>query len=78
MEQQAFNSCMILLLDAMETGDVGCLWKVEKAYDVFLQLQNSGVHELTTLAVERVGWGLAQLGRMNDNQATKKARTQLN
>jgi hypothetical protein len=64
MGQQAFNSCMILLLDAMETADLSRIGKVEKAYVVFLQLQNNGVHELASLAVERVSWGLAELGRM--------------
>lgn len=62
--QQAFNSCMILLLDAMETGDLAHIRQVERAYVVFVQLQNNGVHELATLAVERVSWGLAQLGRL--------------
>ncbi|KAF2678841.1 hypothetical protein K458DRAFT_394485 [Lentithecium fluviatile CBS 122367] len=75
MGQQAFNSCMILLLDAMEMGDLSRIGKVEKAYVVFLQLQNNGVHELATLAVERISWGLAELGRMK-NQAGAGGRMQ--
>jgi hypothetical protein len=64
MGQQAFNSCMILLLDAMETGELSRIEKVEKAYVVFQQLEKNGVHELASMAVERVSWGLAELGRM--------------
>ncbi|KAL1596345.1 hypothetical protein SLS60_008990 [Paraconiothyrium brasiliense] len=70
MGQQAFNSCMILLLDAMETGDLSRIEKVEKAYVVFQQLEKNGVHELASMAVERVSWGLAELGRMNREPET--------
>ncbi|KAF2002040.1 hypothetical protein P154DRAFT_403841, partial [Amniculicola lignicola CBS 123094] len=66
MGQQAFNSCMILLLDAMETGDLGRMEKVEKAYAVFQELNKNGVHKLANLAVERVSWGLADLKKMID------------
>jgi hypothetical protein len=60
MAQQAFNSCMILLLDALERRSVttGAM-KAEKAYAVFQQLQN--VHTLASLAVERISWGLKKL-----------------
>jgi hypothetical protein len=60
MGQQAFNSCMILLLDAIELGTVtsGAL-KVEKAYVVFQNLQD--VHNLASLAVERISWGLKKI-----------------
>lgn len=64
MGQQAFNSCMILLLDAMETGELSRIDKVEKAYVVFQQLEKNGVHNLASMAVERVSWGLAELRRM--------------
>lgn len=64
MGQQAFNSCMILLLDAMETGELSRIDKVEKAYVVFQQLEKNGVHGLASMAVERVSWGLAELRRM--------------
>jgi hypothetical protein len=60
MAQQAFNSCMILLLDALERCLVtsGAI-KTEKAYVVFQQLQN--VHTLASIAVERISWGLKKL-----------------
>jgi hypothetical protein len=60
MAQQAFNSCMILLLDALERSSItpGAL-KAEKAYVVFQDLQN--VHTLAGLAVERISWGLKRL-----------------
>lgn len=64
--QQAFNSCMILLLDATETGNLGRIWKVEKAYAVFKELENNGVHKLASLAVERISWGLEKLRKMKD------------
>ncbi|KAF2198845.1 hypothetical protein GQ43DRAFT_474169 [Delitschia confertaspora ATCC 74209] len=59
--QQAFNSCMILLLDAMETGEMSRIEKVEKAYAVFVELERKGVHKLAGLAVERISWGLSVL-----------------
>jgi hypothetical protein len=60
MAQQAFNACMILLLDAMERLSItsGTV-KAERAYVVFQDLQN--VHSLATLAVERISWGLKKL-----------------
>ncbi|KAF1952928.1 hypothetical protein CC80DRAFT_537956 [Byssothecium circinans] len=69
MGQQAFNSCMILLLDAMETWTLERIDKVEKAYVVFLQLQRDGVHGLAGMAVDRISWGLARLGRMRGGGA---------
>jgi hypothetical protein len=72
MGQQAFNSCMILLLDAMETGDMSRIEKVEKAYAVFVELERKGVHKLAALAVERISWGLTVLKkRMTAAQAQK-------
>ncbi|KAJ4300017.1 hypothetical protein N0V90_005266 [Kalmusia sp. IMI 367209] len=64
MGQQAFNSCMILLIDALETRELSRIGIVEQAYVVFMQLQKNGVHELASLAVDKVSLGLAQLGRM--------------
>jgi hypothetical protein len=60
MAQQAFNSCMILLLDALERRSItsGAM-KTEQAYAVFQELQN--VHKLASLAVERISWGLKKL-----------------
>ena len=52
---------MILMLDAMETGDTRRIEKVEKAYAVFVELERKGVHKLAALAVERISWGLGVL-----------------
>ena len=59
--QQAFNSSMLLLLDALETGNLSHVRKVEHAYTVFRELQDNGVHKLASLAVEKLSWGLDQL-----------------
>jgi hypothetical protein len=60
MAQQAFNSCMILLLDALERRVITAgAMKTERAYVVFQDLQN--VHTLASLAVERISWGLKRL-----------------
>jgi len=61
---------MILILDAMETRNLSRIEKVEKAYVVFLKLDEHGVHELAEMAVERLSWGLAELGRMNNGSDT--------
>jgi hypothetical protein len=61
ISQQAFNSSMILLLDALETGNLAYVRKVEQAYVVFRELQDNGVHRLAGLAVEKISWGLDQL-----------------
>ena len=76
MGQQAFNSCMILLLDAMETGNRSRIGKVNKAYAIFTELDKHGVHKLATLAVERVSWGLRELERM-PNQRLQNAGGQM-
>lgn len=61
ISQQAFNSSMILLLDALETGNLTHVRKVEQAYVVFRELQDNGVHQLASLAVEKLSWGLDRL-----------------
>lgn len=63
ISQQAFNSSMILLLDALETGNFSRVRKVEQAYVIFRELQEHSIHKLATLAVEKLSWGLDQLRR---------------
>jgi hypothetical protein len=60
--QQAFNSCMILLLDATEcrTITVGAM-KAEQAFVVFKDLYENNVHRLARLAVDKISWGLQEL-----------------
>lgn len=62
--QQAFNACMLLLSDAMDTGDLGRIEKVEQAFIVFLELQNKSMHGLARNAVDQVSGGLAEIKRM--------------
>ncbi|KAF2657015.1 hypothetical protein K491DRAFT_743597 [Lophiostoma macrostomum CBS 122681] len=71
--QQAFNSCMILILDAMERGDLSRMWKVEKVYALFDELRKKGVHKLASLAVERISWGLVELQKMQDDVKMRDA-----
>jgi hypothetical protein len=60
MGQQAFNACMLLLLDALELKrTTSAIANVERAYSVFIQLRD--VHKLASLAVERISWGLNEL-----------------
>lgn len=57
---------MILILDALETGDIHRIRPVEEAYAVFVELDKKGVHKLASLAVERISWGLHQLLKQVD------------
>jgi hypothetical protein len=60
MGQQAFNACMILILDAMELKKITSgVASVEKAFAVFRGLE--GAHKLAGQAVERISWGLKEL-----------------
>ncbi|KAF1846327.1 uncharacterized protein K460DRAFT_356017 [Cucurbitaria berberidis CBS 394.84] len=63
--QQAFNSCMILLLDAIENTKITAgAMKVERAFAVFKELEDNHVHKLAALAVDRISWGLQELHRV--------------
>jgi hypothetical protein len=64
--QQAFNSCMILILEALETCDFRLVEKVGSAYIVFKELEKNGVHKMASLAVERVALGLAEISRLKE------------
>ncbi|OAL45787.1 hypothetical protein IQ07DRAFT_603723 [Pyrenochaeta sp. DS3sAY3a] len=65
ISQQAFNSCMIILLDAIEKKRFsGGTMKSEKAFAVFNELQRNGVHKLATLAVQRIGSSIQELRRV--------------
>ena len=61
MGQQAFNACMILILDAWETGNDHDEWWINQAYGVFVELHNKGVHKLAEMAVHRISSGLVML-----------------
>lgn len=76
--QQAFNSSMLLLLDALETGNFGHVRKVEHAYVVFRELQDNGVHKLASLAVKKLSWGLDQLRAMIGENGTLRPVEEIN
>ncbi|KAK5110524.1 hypothetical protein LTR62_005716 [Meristemomyces frigidus] len=63
MGQQAFNACMILIIDIWETELSHNQWLVEEAHLVFRELSDKGVHTLAQLAVKRITDGLGQLGQ---------------
>jgi hypothetical protein len=65
MGQQAFNSCMLLLLDAIECRAItaGAL-KAERAFVVFKELDDNNVHKLAGLAVEKISWTLQELHKI--------------
>lgn len=73
ISQQAFNSSMILLLDALETGNLSRIRKVEHAYAIFRELQDNGVHALASLAVEKLSWGLDQLRKAMGGYGTRRS-----
>ncbi|KZM25767.1 DNA binding [Ascochyta rabiei] len=65
------RSSMILLLDALETGNLTHMRKVEQAYIVFRELQDNDVHQLAGLAVEKLSWGLDQLRKNIEATGTR-------
>lgn len=61
LAQQAFNACLIILLDALETGETAGIGKVNQAYEVFIRLDEDRVHQLAGFAVSRISEGLLRL-----------------
>jgi hypothetical protein len=68
MGQQAFNACMILIIDAWETEKSHNQWLVDQAHTVFNDLAQKGVHKLAKLAVQRLSDGIAQLGQRDEQR----------
>jgi hypothetical protein len=63
--QQAFNSCLILLLDAIECRMITIgAFKAEQAFVVFQDLRENNVHRLAGLAVEKISSCLQELRRI--------------
>lgn len=73
MGQQAFNACMILILDALESQQDSNEWLVDQAFAVFVELDRKGVHKLAELAVRRISDGLAQLGMRSQEREQQAA-----
>ncbi|KAL1297949.1 hypothetical protein AAFC00_006461 [Neodothiora populina] len=59
--QQAFNACMLLLLDALETAETYTIPKVEQAYTIFVELDKGRLHQIAEIAVSRISEGLLRL-----------------
>ncbi|KAH9862801.1 hypothetical protein J1614_010894 [Plenodomus biglobosus] len=63
--QQAFNSAMLLIYDAIETrSNTNGACKAEQVYIIFKELDDNSVHELAGQAVDRLSWGLAELNKI--------------
>ncbi|KAJ5030435.1 hypothetical protein PSV08DRAFT_347476 [Bipolaris maydis] len=60
--QQAFNSCMLLLFDAIEYQRItdGVL-KAEQTLSIFKELEENSVHKLARIAVEKISRALQTL-----------------
>lgn len=76
--QQAFNACMILLLDGLETGNTRLQWLWEAAYAIFVELDREKVHELAGVAVARIGEGVKGFAAtsMQQQRQQQSTRTQ--
>lgn len=59
--QQAFNACMILLLDAIDCESLDHVERVEAAYMIFVEMDQAKMHQLTGLAMSQIGEGLAHV-----------------
>jgi hypothetical protein len=59
--QQAFNACMILLLDGIDRESIEHIERVEKAHTIFVEMDKAGMHQLTELALSRIAEGLKSL-----------------
>ncbi|KAK3676570.1 hypothetical protein LTR78_003344 [Recurvomyces mirabilis] len=68
MGQQAFNACMILIIDIWETEAYHNQWIVQEAFVVFNELADKGIHSLAALAVNRISDGLFQLGQRQEER----------
>ena len=71
--QQAFNACMILLLDAWETeSGENNAWLADQVYAVFRQLQINGVHRLAELAAQRIEAAIISLRNKREERQDAK------
>lgn len=66
--QQAFNACMILLLDGIDRESIEHIGRVEKAYMVFVEMDKAGMHQLTGLAMSRITDGLTCLRQQSETR----------
>ncbi len=72
--QQAFNACMIILLDALENRQItNGTMKAEVAYSIFKELEEHDVHKLAGLAIEKISWALQELPRVVEAAANESA-----
>lgn len=68
MGQQAFNACMILIIDAWETENEQNDWLIGQVFTVFRHLELNGVHTLANIAVQRISDGIDRLGQRHDKR----------
>ncbi|KAF2458218.1 hypothetical protein BDY21DRAFT_215679 [Lineolata rhizophorae] len=58
VSQQAFSACMILILDALEAGNLEHIRLVEEAHAVFSDLESAGVNRLAAVAKQKTAYFL--------------------
>lgn len=68
--QQAFNACMILLLDMHETRDLRHQPRTDCAFAIFRDLDEKGVHMLAKLAVTRISREMVRLRNAREQWAS--------
>lgn len=73
--QQSFNACKIFLLDAIDTGGLENIERLELANLIFIEIDKSRMHRLTGLAMIRIAEGLTQLQRTRE--ARKKCEAEI-
>lgn len=59
--QQAFNACMILLLDAIDCESLEHIERAEAAHMIFVEMDKAEMHQLTGLAMSRIAEGLTHV-----------------
>ncbi|KAH0287704.1 hypothetical protein KCU62_g5650, partial [Aureobasidium sp. EXF-3399] len=71
--QQAFNACMILVLDGIDRESVEHIERVEKAHTIFVKMDKAGMHQLTELAMSRIAEGLRTLRHQSETRKPSMA-----
>jgi hypothetical protein len=66
--QQAFNACMILILDGIDRESIEHIERVGKAHTIFVEMDKAGMHQLTELAMSRIAEGIEHLRQQSETR----------